>query len=175
MDSLLEELQGPEFMNVNSFNHGSATLLSKQDLANRFKVNHEFFQEPFLPTNPLQDPGDDSSPSSTGTSLEGDPADSGEISNATLKYLNEMLMEENLEAKPCMLQDCLALQAAEKSFYEVLGQKYPSYPCFDQNTGSPDGYFDGSSSVDSSNSYSITSADNLGESNWIYEIGRAHV
>ena len=171
MDSLLEELQGPEFMNVNSFNHGSATLLSKQDLANRFKVNHEFFQEPFLPTNPLQDPGDDSSPSSTGTSLEGDPADSGEISNATLKYLNEMLMEENLEAKPCMLQDCLALQAAEKSFYEVLGQKYPSYPCFDQNTGSPDGYFDGSSSVDSSNSYSITSADNLGESNWIYDQG----
>lgn len=174
MDTLLEEPQGPEFMNVNSFNHGSVILRSKQDLANGFKVNHDFFQEPFLPTNPLQDPGDDSSPSSTGTSLEGDPADSGEISNATLKYINEMLMEENLEAKPCMLQDCLALQAAEKSFYEVLGQKYPSstdqlYPCFDQNVGSPDGYFDGSSSVDSSNSYTITSADNLVESNWIYQ------
>lgn len=173
MDTLLEEPQGPEFMNVNSFNHGSVTLRSKQDLANGFRVNHEFFQEPFLPTNPLQDPGDDSSPSSTGTSQEGDPAD-GEISNATLKYINEMLMEENLEAKPCMLQDCLALQAAEKSFYEVLGQKYPLstdqlYPCFDQNVGSPDGYFDGSSSVDSSNSYTITSADNLVESNWIYQ------
>ncbi|KAM3691925.1 hypothetical protein ACB098_08G048300 [Castanea mollissima] len=179
MDTLLEELQGPEFMNMNSFNHGSATLRSKQDLANRFKVNHEFFQEPFLPTNPLQDPGDDSSPSSTGTSLEGDPADSGEIPNTIiLKYINEILMEENLEAKPCMLQDCLALQAAEKSFYEVLGQKYPSstdqlYPCFDQSIESPDGYFDGSSSVDSGNSYTITSADNLVESNWIYDQGES--
>lgn len=171
MDTLLEELQSPEFMNENSFNHGLVTLRSKQDLADRFKVNHEFSQEPFLPTNPLQDPGDDSSPSSTVTSLEEDPADSGDFSNATLKYINEMLMEENLEAKPCMLQDCLALQAAEKSFYEVLGQKYPSHPCSDQNIGSPDGYFDGSSSVDSSNSYTITSADNLVESNWIYDQG----
>lgn len=33
--------------------------------------------------------------------------------------------EDDLERKPCMLQDCLRLQAAEKSFYDVLGRSYP--------------------------------------------------
>ncbi|PRQ34159.1 hypothetical protein RchiOBHm_Chr5g0065731 [Rosa chinensis] len=36
-----------------------------------------------------------------------------------------MLMEEELENRPCMLQDCLALQAAEKSLEDVLVQQYP--------------------------------------------------
>lgn len=35
---------------------------------------------------------------------------------------------EDLKTQPCMLLDCLALQAAEKSFYDVLGQKYPPSP-----------------------------------------------
>ncbi|KAJ9180710.1 hypothetical protein P3X46_008923 [Hevea brasiliensis] len=39
-----------------------------------------------------------------------------------------MLMEEDMEDKTCMLQDSLDLQAAEKSFYEVLGKKYPPSP-----------------------------------------------
>ncbi|XP_019199023.1 PREDICTED: scarecrow-like protein 30 [Ipomoea nil] len=53
--------------------------------------------------------GDDSTP------LERDYFD------GVLKYINQMLMEEeDLENRPCMLQDSLALQAAEKSFYEAL-------------------------------------------------------
>ncbi|KAL6203295.1 hypothetical protein ACLB2K_026995 [Fragaria x ananassa] len=36
-----------------------------------------------------------------------------------------MLMEEELENRPCMLQDFLALQAAEKSLEDVLIQQYP--------------------------------------------------
>ncbi|XAR60624.1 hypothetical protein NMG60_11034073 [Bertholletia excelsa] len=44
-----------------------------------------------------------------------------DFSSETLKYLNQMLMEEeDLEHRPCMFQECLALQAAEKSFYDVL-------------------------------------------------------
>lgn len=52
-----------------------------------------------------------------------------------LKYITEMLLdeEEDLKTKPCMLLDCLALQAAEKSFYDVLGQKYPPSPNSDQS------------------------------------------
>ncbi|PPD92104.1 hypothetical protein GOBAR_DD10931 [Gossypium barbadense] len=45
--------------------------------------------------------------------------------NEMLKYINQMLMEEDLEEKTCILQDCLALQAAERSFYEVLCHNYP--------------------------------------------------
>ncbi|XAR58973.1 hypothetical protein NMG60_11014572 [Bertholletia excelsa] len=49
-----------------------------------------------------------------------------DFTDAGLKYISQMLMEEeDLEHKPCMFQDTLALQAAEKSFYDVLGQKYP--------------------------------------------------
>ncbi|XAR60625.1 hypothetical protein NMG60_11034074 [Bertholletia excelsa] len=44
-----------------------------------------------------------------------------DFSSETLKYINQMLMEEeDLEHTPCMFQECLALQAAEKSFYDVL-------------------------------------------------------
>ncbi|GFQ00514.1 scarecrow-like protein 9 [Phtheirospermum japonicum] len=39
-----------------------------------------------------------------------------------------MLMEEELEDKTHMLQESLDFQAKERSFYEVLGQKYPPSP-----------------------------------------------
>ncbi|TXG74127.1 hypothetical protein EZV62_002706 [Acer yangbiense] len=50
------------------------------------------------------------------------------FSYAVSKYVDDILMEEDLEGKTCMLQDCLALQTTEKSFYDVLGQKYPPSP-----------------------------------------------
>lgn len=41
--------------------------------------------------------------------------------NATLKYISQMLMEEDdLENQPCMFRDCMALQATEKYFSDVL-------------------------------------------------------
>ncbi|KAL3530769.1 hypothetical protein ACH5RR_010091 [Cinchona calisaya] len=44
--------------------------------------------------------------------------------DGVFKYLQQMLMEEedDLANKPCMFQDCSALQAAEKSFYQVLNE-----------------------------------------------------
>jgi len=41
------------------------------------------------------------------------------------KYINDMLMEEDLEGQSCMLEDSLALQAAERSFFEVLQDQTP--------------------------------------------------
>ncbi|KAF6151535.1 hypothetical protein GIB67_016347 [Kingdonia uniflora] len=57
-----------------------------------------------------------------------------------------MLMEEDIEEKSCMVQESLALQAAEKPFYEALGKNYPplsdqhpfdSYPSPDQHPLDP--------------------------------------
>ncbi|KAK3018885.1 hypothetical protein RJ639_002837 [Escallonia herrerae] len=46
--------------------------------------------------------------------------------NGVLKFINEMLMEEDdLINKPCMFHDCSALQAAEQAFYDALGHKSP--------------------------------------------------
>ncbi|CAA0822132.1 Scarecrow-like protein 14 [Striga hermonthica] len=58
---------------------------------------------------------DGSSPS------EGEGLIESDHSDAILKFITEMLMEEeDLEKKPCMLHDCLALQATEKSLYDAL-------------------------------------------------------
>lgn len=56
------------------------------------------------------------------------PFDDDDFSDTVLKYINQMLMEEDMEAKPCMFHDPLALQAAEKSLYEALGEKYSPSP-----------------------------------------------
>ncbi|EOA28710.1 hypothetical protein CARUB_v10024938mg [Capsella rubella] len=48
-----------------------------------------------------------------------------DFSDSVLQYINQVLMEEDIEDKPCMFHDALSLQAAEKSLYEALGEKYP--------------------------------------------------
>ncbi|KAJ4704659.1 Scarecrow-like protein [Melia azedarach] len=59
---------------------------------------------------------------------EEDSPEDCDFSDAVLKYISQMLMEEDMEEKTCMLQESLDLQAAEKSFYDVLGKKYPPSP-----------------------------------------------
>lgn len=53
----------------------------------------------------------------------GEEEEEGErdYSDAMYKFLSQMLMEEDdLENKPCMFHDCMALQATEKYFSDVL-------------------------------------------------------
>ncbi|RAL46164.1 hypothetical protein DM860_006318 [Cuscuta australis] len=45
----------------------------------------------------------------------------GDYPATTLKYISQMLMEEeDLETRPCMFRDCMALQATEKYFSDAL-------------------------------------------------------
>ncbi|KAE8696676.1 Scarecrow-like protein 14 [Hibiscus syriacus] len=97
MDSLFQDII--EF----KFDHGSVPMFTNHDLVN-------------IP---------DGSASPPGTSFQGHRLDNIPFANEMLKYINQMLMEEDLQEKSCMLQDCLALQAAEESFYDVLGHQYP--------------------------------------------------
>ncbi|GMI94638.1 SCARECROW-like 14, GRAS (GAI, RGA, SCR) 2, ARABIDOPSIS THALIANA GRAS (GAI, RGA, SCR) 2 [Hibiscus trionum] len=53
------------------------------------------------------------------------PSDDSDFSDAVLKYISQVLLEEDIEEQPCMFHDSLALQAAEKSLYDVLGESYP--------------------------------------------------
>ncbi|XP_022746928.1 scarecrow-like protein 14 [Durio zibethinus] len=76
---------------------------------------------------------------------EGDSHDDYDFSDVVLKYINQMLMEEDMEDKTCMFKESsTVLQAAEKSFYEVLGERYPPSPKYelkpytDQNQESSD-------------------------------------
>ncbi|KNA19859.1 hypothetical protein SOVF_057640 [Spinacia oleracea] len=86
-----------------------------------------------------------------------DDSDSDDV----LKYISQMLMEEDMEQKPCMFHDPLALQATEKPFYDALGKKYP---LTDHTVDSPDDRSwsspsDSSGSTCSSSSNSTNSVD----------------
>lgn len=59
---------------------------------------------------------------------ESDSHEDCDFSDVVLKYINQMLMEEDMDEKTCMFQESAALQAAERPFYEVLGEKYPPSP-----------------------------------------------
>ncbi|KAI8028623.1 Scarecrow-like protein 33 [Camellia lanceoleosa] len=63
--------------------------------------------------------------SPSGFTTESDSREDCDFSDVVLKYINQMLMEEDMEEKTCMFQESAALQAAERSFYEVLAEKYP--------------------------------------------------
>lgn len=128
MDTLFQEFSSA--MNNFNFDRRSDSLSSNQSLINGYKPNHRLFEPLPLPTN--QQPSKSDSPTSSFTS-EGDSSDNSDFSSVMLKYIGEILMEEDLQAKNCMLQDCLALQAAERSFYDVLGAKYP--PSFNHDVG----------------------------------------
>jgi hypothetical protein len=93
-----------------------------------------------------------------GSSSDEDTAyssDTNDFSHVVFKYINDMLMEDDLGDKTCMLQDCLALQAAEKSLYDVLGEEHPPSsdhrpPCLAQINESADENYTPTTSVQSS-------------------------
>ncbi|PQQ11730.1 scarecrow-like protein 11 [Prunus yedoensis var. nudiflora] len=108
-----------------NFGHGSASFYSNQNLVNGFQVNQESTSPVCLSTN-MDHPSDSNTSLSSGS--DGDTIDISEYNRPVIKYISDILLEEDLEGKPCMLQDCLALQAAEKSFYDVLNQNDPPSP-----------------------------------------------
>ncbi|XP_022730016.1 scarecrow-like protein 33 [Durio zibethinus] len=120
---------------------------------------------------------------STGWSPEGEsssPSDDSDSTDPVLKYISQMLMEENMDDKPFMLSDYLALEDAEKSLYEVLGEQYPptnqTQPFLSQNTESPDSNLCGTSSDYGSNDHSSTSiTTSNGTSNYIDHQGVGEV
>ncbi|CAI9301198.1 unnamed protein product [Lactuca saligna] len=58
-----------------------------------------------------------------------DPTVPHDYFEAVLDYINDMLMgeEDDLINKSSMYHDCSALQATEKSFFDVLAQKQPTF------------------------------------------------
>ncbi|CAA3031938.1 Hypothetical predicted protein [Olea europaea subsp. europaea] len=83
-------------------------------------------------------------------SSDADTLEDYDFSDVVLKYINHILMEEDVEEKACMFQESAALQAAERSFYEVLGGQYPAstnyylrVPNLDQNVENSDENFSG--------------------------------
>ncbi|KMT05217.1 hypothetical protein BVRB_7g173610 [Beta vulgaris subsp. vulgaris] len=68
--------------------------------------------------------------------------------DACLKFMNDILMEEDLDGRLANLQDYHALQATEKSFYDALGETYP--PSVDQTPSSFGGTTEASGDLNNS-------------------------
>ncbi|WJX69607.1 hypothetical protein P8452_53825 [Trifolium repens] len=130
-----------------------------------------------LSPNFLQDFGvpDTVNPITNGFELQdsSSPSSITRYSNYILGYISDILMDEedDLELKPCMLQECLRLQAAEKSFYDVLGHNYPNSSC--EDTTDTDGNFSRGTASFESNSSSCSN-DNSYESDWVNHVGESN-
>ncbi|KAF8041246.1 hypothetical protein BT93_B3240 [Corymbia citriodora subsp. variegata] len=66
------------------------------------------------------------SPNKRGESLS--LSDHSKSMDPVLKYINQMLMEENMEEQLWVVPNIVALRHAEKSLYDALGKKYPDSP-----------------------------------------------
>ncbi|RZC70664.1 hypothetical protein C5167_033809 [Papaver somniferum] len=84
-----------------------------------------------------------------------------DFSDVVLKYITQMLMEENIEEKNSLFQDCSALQATERPFYEILGQKYPHSPHYN-----PENQVDNSIHYHGNNNSSSSTSHYAAETSW---------
>ncbi|WCJ19636.1 GRAS family transcription factor [Euphorbia peplus] len=104
------------------------SVLSDQNQLNGFNLNSNNFVSPNYASTVLL-PSDltlRTNNSALSVARDGDFHEDCDFSDVVLKYINEMLMEEDIEEKTCMFQESsAALQAAEKSLYELIGEKYP--------------------------------------------------
>ncbi|KAM0051687.1 putative transcription factor GRAS family [Helianthus debilis subsp. tardiflorus] len=117
------------------------------DPLNMYQNSHHFRGLQF-------DPPTTSSSPIVSSSTENELHEDCDLSDAILGYISQVLMEEDLEDKSCVLYESLDLQAAEKSFYDVLGQKYPPSPSYDEGLFSVDQFIQSphdSSSLDNNN------------------------
>ncbi|KAL5991895.1 hypothetical protein ACLOJK_012806 [Asimina triloba] len=94
------------------------------------------------------------------------------FSDIALKYINQMLSEEDMEEKSYPYPGSLALQAVEKPFYDILGEKYPPSPnqsplySVDHHSDSTDDYTSSSCiNYESGNSNCVV------DGRWICDVG----
>ncbi|KAL2558184.1 Scarecrow-like protein 14 [Forsythia ovata] len=101
----------------------AVSVFPDPDLINNLRVRNTFSNGNYADVNPF------SSHLNSNNLVQSSDADALEdydFSDVVLKYINHILMEEDVEEKACMFQESAALQAAEKSFFEVLGGQYPA-------------------------------------------------
>ncbi|KAL8218148.1 hypothetical protein R6Q57_021521 [Mikania cordata] len=104
-------------MNCNEY----ASILSDQNFIKAMNFNESFTDWDFvhLANRPLDSDPSNHIPQSSFKD-EADLHEDSDFSDLVLKYINQMLMEEDIEEKNCMFQESAALQAAERSFYNAL-------------------------------------------------------
>jgi len=123
MDPQIDELYGP--LHQMKFNDQRRPILSNENFVNVLKPPNTNWNSPFgNPTVITTNPNFDLVVPSLGPNVEGALHEDYDFSDVVLKYINEVLMEEDEGEKIHLGHEPLALEAAEKSLYEVLGQSH---------------------------------------------------
>lgn len=99
---------------------------TNQNIDNVSETTGKFLDQSCAPSYPISSNlGPDLS-----TNSDGKSAEDCDVSNLVLKYISQILMEEDMEEKTEMYHEPAALEAAEQSVYELLGKKHSlSPPC----------------------------------------------
>ena len=131
-------------MDRTGFNEDSVSVLPCQDLTN----GGDKLQEPILDQNDIDilpiSPHSSCNNLASWPDVEKDPHEDCDFGDAALKYVSQMLMEEDVEERNCMFQESLALEATEKLFYDIIREKYlppddhQTAPFIEENSGNPD-------------------------------------
>ncbi|XP_030537381.2 scarecrow-like protein 34 isoform X2 [Rhodamnia argentea] len=143
------------------------------------------FGDLIFPSTSVSSDGDPFGPSTSSISAQspgGDslsPSGGPDSSDPVLKYISQMLMEENMEEQPWEFADQGALQNAERSLYDALGQQHselsdqsPSHLDLSHYIESPSSSLSGSSSAHGSHdatSVTVSSSDSA-DANILYTI-----
>ncbi|KAL8154074.1 hypothetical protein V2J09_011834 [Rumex salicifolius] len=102
-------------------------LINSPDTVPSYDSNHVFITNPTSSNDSIHVSIANSTSSFDSFGLSpgvGDSPEAPDFSDACLKFLTDILMEENLDSKPSTLQDYMALQATEKSLYDAIGESY---------------------------------------------------
>ncbi|CAH1430627.1 unnamed protein product [Lactuca virosa] len=102
-----------------------ASILSDQNFLNAMNLNESSIDWNSITSLPDSATSNHTLPSSLND--KGDHHEDLDFSDLVLKYINQMLMEEDIEEKNCTLQKTAALHATEKSFYDALMKKEVPY------------------------------------------------
>nr|XP_009800213.1 PREDICTED: scarecrow-like protein 14 [Nicotiana sylvestris] len=105
---------------------GSAIIL-EDEAHSFFPINNLRVSDNLVNNNHV-----DISPSQSNTLVPSTADEDYDFSDVVLKCINQMLMEEDIEETSCMFQQSAALRAAERSFYEVIGEEYPPPPSLEK-------------------------------------------
>lgn len=164
------DVQGIPFLHTPSDSSDASAPSSSDTVTNGgFSHDHPFAEENAFGSSPLGgqprfsnqsslfglpdvDPGfppsvstrDSNLAPSLGAGPEVDVFEDSEIfSDIVLNYIDQMLMEENIDEKFDVYPEHPALRVAEKPFYEILGEKFPPSPdrpplCSSHFSDSPD-------------------------------------
>ncbi|KAL8215228.1 hypothetical protein R6Q57_004677 [Mikania cordata] len=142
-----------DYLNGFSLDDDSISPLFGQSpgLTNEYIFRDERLDFSFLETSNLA-PKSAPCTSDLSSCVSIEPESPDDFGDCVFKFINQILVDKDVEARQRMFHDPLALQATERSLFETLGEKYPHPQEIPSDNNTPEENFFSSLSENSTNS-----------------------